>query len=149
MARTDDGDFGYRLVIDALIGALMDLAAEGEVGAEEIEKMAVPTYGRTRAEFTTPFADSGTIAGLALASIEIFLGEDHIYEDYERDGDAGALAAWAGFVRASTFRRWRNRLKAAGRGGRSNSTTFSRRGSPPRLAVAPGPNAIPLPNFFW
>ena len=59
MAKTDDGDFGYRLVIDALIGALMDLAAEGVVSAAEIEKMAIPTYGRTRAEFAAPFADSG------------------------------------------------------------------------------------------
>ena len=60
MAKTDDGDFGYRLVVDALIGALMDLAAEGVVSPEEIEKMAIPTYGRTRAEFEAPFADSGT-----------------------------------------------------------------------------------------
>jgi hypothetical protein len=104
MARTDDGDFGYRLVVDALIGALMDLAAEGEVSAAEVEKMAIPTYGRMRAEFAAPFKDGGQLAGLALASIEIFLGEDHIYEDYEKDGDAGAFGQrWASFVRASTF----------------------------------------------
>jgi len=34
MAKTDADDFGYRLVIDALIGALMDLAAEGVVSSK-------------------------------------------------------------------------------------------------------------------
>lgn len=149
MARTDDGDFGYKLVVDALIGALMDLAAEGEVGAAEIEKMAIPTYGRTRAEFTTPFADSGTIAGLALASIEIFLGEDHIYEDYERDGDAGAFGRrWAGFVHASTFPTLAQSLEGGGEGRAEQFYDLLEARLAARLAVAPGPNAIPLAKLL-
>ena len=149
MARTDDGDFGYKLVVDALIGALMDLAAEGEVGAAEIEKMAIPTYGRTRAEFTAPFADSGTIAGLALASIEIFLGEDHIYEDYERDGDAGAFGRrWAGFVRASTFPTLAQSLEGGGEGRAEQFYDLLEARLAARLAVAPGPNAIPLAKLL-
>ena len=148
MAKTDGGDFGYRLVIDALIGALMDLAAEGVVNAEEIEKMAIPTVGRTRAEFAAPFADSGQIAGLALASIEIFLGEDHIYEDYERDRDAGAFGRrWAAFVRASTFP---TLAQALGGGGEERAGQFydlpARLAA--RLAAAPGPNIIPLAKLL-
>ena len=140
MAKTDDGDFGYRLVIDALIGALMDLAAEGVVSAEEIEKMAIPTYGRTRAEFTAPFVDSGNIAGLALASIEIFLGEDHIYEDYERDRDAGTFGRrWAAFVRASTFPTLAQALEGGGEERAEQFYDLLEARLAARLAAAPGP----------
>ena len=149
MAKTDNGDFGYRLVIDALIGALMDLAAEGVVSAAEIEKMAIPTYGRTRAEFTAPFADSGNIAGLALASIEIFLGEDHIYEDYERDRDAGAFGRrWAAFVRASTFPTLAQALEGGGEERAERFYDLFEARLAARLAAAPGPNAIPLAKLL-
>ena len=148
MAKTDADDFGYRLVIDALIGALMDLAAEGVVSSKEIEKMVIPTYGRTRAEFVAPFDESGQIAGLALASVEIFLGEDHIHEDYERVGDAGAFGRrWAAALRLS--RRWREPSKAAGRRGQSDSTIFSRRGSPRGCQQRRGLISYPSPSFSW
>ena len=149
MARTDDGDFGYRLVVDALIGALMDLAAEGVVRPEEIETMAIPTYGRTRAEFTAPFADGGSIAGLALASIEIFLGEDHIYEDYERDRDAGAFGRrWAAFVRASTFPTLAQALEGGGEERAERFYDLFEARLAARLAAAPEPNAIPLAKLL-
>jgi hypothetical protein len=149
MATSDDGDFGYRLVVDALIGALMDLAGEGEVSAAEIERMAVPTYGRTRVEFTAPFAGSGTIAGLALASIEIFLGEDHIYEDYERDRDAGAFGRrWAAFVRASTFPTLAQALDGGGEERVERFYDLLEARLSARLAAAPGPNAIPLAKLL-
>jgi hypothetical protein len=149
MATSDDGDFGYRLVVDALIGALMDLAAEGEVSATEIERMAVPTYGRTRVEFAAPFADGGTVAGLALASIEIFLGEDHIYEDYERDHDAGAFGRrWAAFVRASTFPTLAQALDGGGEERVERFYDLLEARLSARLAATPGPNAIPLAKLL-
>jgi SAM dependent carboxyl methyltransferase len=149
MAKTGDGDFGYRLVIDALIGALMDLAAEGVVSAAEIEKMAIPTYGRTRAEFAPPFAKSGQIAGLALTSIEIFLGEDHIYEVYERDRDAGAFGRrWAAFVRASTFPTLAQALEGGGEERAERFYDLLEARLAARLAAAPAPNAIPLAKLL-
>ena len=149
MATSDDGDFGYRLVIDALIGALMDLAAEGEVSAAEVETMAIPTYGRTRVEFTAPFADGGTIAGLALSSIEIFLDEDHIYADYEKDRDAGAFGRrWASFVRASTFPTLAQALDGGGEERVERFYDLLEARLSARLAAAPGPNAIPLAKLL-
>jgi hypothetical protein len=149
MAKTDDGDFGYRLVLDALIGALMDLAAEGVVSPAEVEKMAIPTYGRTRAEFTAPFGESGQVAGLALASIEIFLGEDHIYEDYEKDGDAGAFGQrWAAFVRASTFPTLAEALTGGGEGRAQQFYDLLEARLAARLAASPRPNAIPLAKLL-
>ena len=104
MAKTDAGDFGYRAVLDALMAALAGLIDSGLVGADEAKRMAIPTVGRTRNEFTTPFAGSGSFAGLTIERAEIFLGEDRIYEEFEQTGDSQAFAArWAAFVRASTF----------------------------------------------
>jgi hypothetical protein len=150
MAKTDDGDFGYRLVVDALIGALMDLAAEVVVSAAEVERMAIPTVGRTRAEFTAPFADSGQVSGLALASIEIFLGEDHIYKDYIGNRDAGAFGRrWAAFVRASTFPTLAQSLEGDGEGNRAEQFyDLLEARLAARLAAAPGPNTIPLAKLL-
>ena len=98
MAKTDAGDFGYRAVLDALMAALASLIGSGLVGADEAKRMAIPTVGRTRNEFTAPFA------GLTIERAEIFLGEDRIYEEFEQTGDSQAFGArWAAFVRASTF----------------------------------------------
>jgi hypothetical protein len=149
MAKTDADDFGYRLVIDALIGALMDLAAEGVVSSKEIEKMVIPTYGRTRAEFVAPFDESGQIAGLALASVEIFLGEDHIYEDYERVGDAGAFGRrWAAFVRASTFPTLARALEGGGEERAERFYDLLEARLAARLSAATGPNIIPLAKLL-
>ncbi len=104
MAKTDAGDFGYRAVLDALMAALASLIESGLVGADEAKRMAIPTVGRTRNEFTAPFAGSGSFAGLTIERAEIFLGEDRIYEEFEQTGDRQAFGArWAAFVRASTF----------------------------------------------
>lgn len=88
MARRDDGAFGYRGVLHALYEALQELAAGGCLRPEEILRMAIPTVGRSRAEFTVPFAAQGSFAGLRLERREIFKGEDHIWAQFLRDGDA-------------------------------------------------------------
>ncbi len=104
MARTDAGDFGYRSVLDAMMGALADLVQKGLITQNEVDRMSIPTVGRTRAELAAPFGTSGSFAGLSLLSVELFLALDHIWEDFERDGDARQFGArWAAFVRASAF----------------------------------------------
>ncbi|MBN9434810.1 MAG: hypothetical protein J0I45_20465 [Bosea sp.] len=103
MALTDDGDFGYRPVLGAMQDTLEELVAEGEVRREEASRMAIPTVGRTRAEFAAPFM-SGECSDLALEHIEIFEAEDAIWRDFLKDGDATAFGArWAAFSRASVL----------------------------------------------
>jgi hypothetical protein len=51
MARDDSGDFGYRQLIEAMYASLLDLVDQGLVLTEEMHRMAIPTFGRTRAEF--------------------------------------------------------------------------------------------------
>jgi hypothetical protein len=114
-----------------------------------IEKMVIPTYGRTRAEFVAPFDESGQIAGLALASVEIFLGEDHIYEDYERVGDAGAFGRrWAAFVRASTFPTLARALEGGGEERAERFYDLLEARLAARLSAATGPNIIPLAKLL-
>lgn len=62
MAEIDGGDFGYRLVLEASLGALMDLVEimglveEGVIGEDEVRRMSIPPVGRTRADIVRPIA---------------------------------------------------------------------------------------------
>jgi SAM dependent carboxyl methyltransferase len=146
MAKTDDGDFGYRLVLDALLGALMDLVSEGVISDDEVRRMAIPTVGRTRADLMQPFAQKGRFAGLSIECAEVFLGEDRIWEDFKHSGDANTFGArWAAFVRASTFPTLALSLKGGGADPRV-SEFFQEMESrlAVRLALSPEPTEIPL-----
>ncbi len=145
MAQTDAGDFGYHAVLAALYGSLQELVADGLVGPEEAARMAIPTVGRTRAEFQAPFSQ-GSFAGLSLAHIDIFEGEDAIWRDYGRDRDAAAYGArWGAFSRASVLP-----TLALGLAGGAEDTRVAQfvtrleAGMAKRLAMAPEPTLIPL-----
>lgn len=104
MALTDDGDFGYRAVLAAIYDALTDLISDGKLTELELARMAIPTVGRGRSELLAPFDTEQRFAGLAVEQLDIFLGEDRIWEQYLRDHDAAAYGArWAAFSRASVF----------------------------------------------
>jgi len=104
MATEDSGDFGYRPVVDALYGALIDMVDRGFIRKEEFRRMAIPVVGRTRAQFTEPFGKGGHFAELSLENFELFDGEDRIWTRFMASGDARAFGAqWAAFCRASVF----------------------------------------------
>ena len=104
MAIDDSGDFGYRPVVDALYGALVDMVNRSFIRKEEFRKMAIPVVGRTRAQFTEPFGKSGHFEDLSLENFELFDGEDRIWTQFKASGDARAFGAqWAAFCRASVF----------------------------------------------
>jgi hypothetical protein len=146
MALGDDGDFGYRPVLEAMYGALLGLVEEGYLDGEEARRMAIPTVGRSRAELIAPFAETGCFMGLSVEHLEVFLGDDLIWKDFERDRDAQAFGArWATFSRASVFQT----LALGLNGGRDDSRAalFIEKleaGMATRLAAAPEPTTIPL-----
>jgi hypothetical protein len=147
MARHDDGEFGYRGVLDAMYRALRELAAGGEfLRPEELRRMAIPTVGRTRAEFVAPFSAHGHLGGVAMEHIEMFDGDDWIWSQFKRDGDAGRFGArWAAFSRASVF----PTLALALEGGRDDPRAHAfldrlEAAMAARLAQKPEPMAIPL-----
>ena len=144
MAVDDQGDFGYRASVAAIYDSLTDLVEEGLVSASEMHRMVIPTYGRTRADFLAPFAESGRFAGLSLEELEIFYGEDHIWDKFQRDGDAAAFGMrWAAFSRASVG----PTLAAALDNGVARAPEFIERlgaRMAARLAAAPEKTSIPL-----
>ncbi|MGK9167837.1 class I SAM-dependent methyltransferase [Inquilinus limosus] len=104
MALTDGGDFGYRPVLDAMYAALLQLVDDGFMSAVELHRMAIPTVARSLADIEAPFSGDGRFGGLVIEHAETFLGDDPIWSDYERDGEAGAFGArWAAFARASVL----------------------------------------------
>lgn len=145
MAKDAAGEFGYRPVVEAIYGALQDLVAAGTVPAEEAAAMAIPTVGRSRADLMAPFA-GGRFHGLAVERIEIFEGEDRIWEDYAADSDARAWAErWTAFSRASVFPTLAARIGGADpAAGRADFMAGMTAGMVRRLEPAPQRVRIPL-----
>jgi len=145
MARTDEGDFGYRALLAAMYDTLRALIADGLLREDEVARMAIPTVGRTRAEFSAPFSPTSS-GGLTLEQLDIFEGDDTIWRDFLRDGDARAYGArWAAFSAASVLPTMA--LGLAGGAQDPRATEFLARlelGMTERLAAVPEPMLIPL-----
>ncbi|GLS19526.1 hypothetical protein GCM10007874_25430 [Labrys miyagiensis] len=145
MARTDDGNFGYGPLLAAMYETLCALADEGLILPEEKARMAIPTVGRTRMEFCDPFAN-GRIPELSLNHIEIFEGEDRIWEAFAADGNARAFGAkWAAFSSASVLPTLASSL--SGGAADPRAAAFEARmetGMAQRLALSPEKMMIPL-----
>jgi hypothetical protein len=127
MARDDSGDFGYRPLLGAMYASLLDLIDQGLIRTEEVRRMAIPTVGRTRAEFLSPLGQDGRFAGLSIEHLEVFNGEDRIWEDLNalktpaRSGRNGLPSRGLPCFRGS-LRKWTG--DAAIRGARSSSSAW-------------------------
>ena len=146
MAIDDSGDFGYRPVVDALYGTLVDMVDHGLIRKEEFRRMVIPTVGRTRAQFTEPFAKTGHFSDLSLENFELFHGEDRIWAQFEASHDPHAFGAeWAVFCRASVFPTLATSLDEVP--GDTRSAKFMDQleaGTASRLSAAPVRMTIPL-----
>ena len=104
MCVDEAGNFGYRPLLEAMYAALLNLVENGLFHVEEARRMAIPTVGRSHEDLRAPFAESGCFSGLSIEQMEVFLGEDRIWAQFESDGDVQAFGArWAAFSRASVF----------------------------------------------
>jgi hypothetical protein len=145
----EDGEFGYRPLLSALVDALDELAAGGLVAADELHRMCIPTVGRSEADFLAPFAPKGRFERLEIEHLEVFNAEDRYWTQYQVHRDAKAFAAqWAAFVRAAVF----PTLATALTGGRTDPrhAQFCDRleaGVAARLAAEPEPMQIPLAHL--
>jgi SAM dependent carboxyl methyltransferase len=150
MALDEAGDFGYRPSLEAMYAAILEMVAEGFVRAEEAGRMAIPTVGRSRADLLAPFTRDGHFAEFSVEQIEVFLGEDKIWAQFEADGDAQAFGArWTAFSRASVF----PTLASGLQGGRNDprAAAFVDRlesSMKARLAAAPERMVIPLAKLL-
>jgi hypothetical protein len=150
MAIDDNGDFGYGPVVDALYGTLVDMVDHSLIQKEEFRRMVIPTVGRTRAQFTEPFAKTGHFADLSLKNFELFHGEDRIWTQFEASGDPHAFGAqWAAFCRASVFPTLAASLDGAPDSARSAKFMDQlEAGIVARLAAAPVRMTIPLAQMM-
>jgi hypothetical protein len=146
MATDDNGDFGYRPVVDALYSTLVDMVDRGLIQEEEFRRMVIPTIGRTRAQFMAPFGQGECFADLSIEEFELFHSEDRIWTEFEASGDAQAFGArWAAFSRASVFPTLAASLDGAQNGARSARFIDEfEDGVAARLSTAPVLMTIPL-----
>jgi hypothetical protein len=146
MAIDENGDFGYTPILVAMYAALMEMVKEGFVHPEEARRMVIPTVGRSRADLLEPFEENGCFAGLSIEHVDVFLGEDRIWTEYQSHGDAQAFGArWAAFSRASVFPSLATGLEGGGNDPRAASFFDRLEASlAQRLAAAPQPMVIPL-----
>jgi hypothetical protein len=104
MGIGEDGEFGYRPLLDATVETLAELVARGVASEDETNRMTVPIVGRRARDFLSPFAPSGTFEKLVIEHLDVFDAEDRFWAQYSIDKKAEALGAkWAAFLRMSTF----------------------------------------------
>lgn len=146
MAVGDDGEFGYRPLLTALMDTLDEMVDQQMMTADELHRMCIPTVGRSKADFLAPFAPKGRFEQLEIEHLEVFDAEDRYWAQYQVDGDATALGAqWAAFCRAAVFPAMAFALDADATGDRS--TAFFDRleaGVAARVAAAPEQMHIPM-----
>jgi hypothetical protein len=104
MAIGEDGDFGYRPLLDAISETLTDLVARDLLTDDELGGMTIPIVGRRAREFLSPFAPSGTFEKLTVEHLEVFDGEDRFWAQYQIDKKSDGFGArWAAFLRMAAF----------------------------------------------
>jgi hypothetical protein len=146
MATDDSGDFGFQPLLDMMYATLRGMVQDGVMSADDLTRMAIPTVGRSRRAFAAPF-ERGRYEGLALDRIEIFHGEDRVWNEFESSRDAQRFGAqWAAFSRASVFP-----SLAAALDDQSKAPSFMDRleaGLAGQLAATPQRMAIPLAQML-
>lgn len=148
-AVDDSDDAGYRPVLDALMGSIDELAADGLLTTEEVQRMGIPIVGRREQDFLAPFAPKGRFEQLEIEHLEIFDAGDRFWQQYQVDGNAEAFGAqWASFCRAAVF----PTLVVGLEGGASDprSAQFFDRleaGLRARLAAAPEKTPTPMAHL--
>ncbi len=104
MAVGEDGEYGYRPLLTAIVEGLDELAANGMLSADEVHRMCIPTVARSEADFRAPFAPKGRFERLEIEHLEVVNAADRYWNQDQVDNDAPAFGAqWAAFVRAAVF----------------------------------------------
>ncbi|RDH80193.1 SAM-dependent methyltransferase [Mycolicibacterium moriokaense] len=146
MALDDNGEFGYRPLLDALVDTLGALTTDGLLTEDEVRRMCLPIVGRRETDFRAPFAPSGRFERLSIEHLEVFNADDRFWMQYQVDKDAKAFGAlWAAFTRAAIFPTLTTAL-AGGRNDARSPELFERleTGIAERLAAAPEQMQMPF-----
>jgi hypothetical protein len=146
MALHDDGEPGFKPLLDAMVETLDELVADGLITDDERRGISIPIVGRRARDFLSPFAPSGTFEKLSVIHLDVFDAEDRFYNEFRIDHDAKAFGArWAAFTRVSVFP-----SIALGLAGGATDPRRDRfldeleAGVAARLAASPEPTQIPM-----
>lgn len=102
VAVGDDGEIGYCPMLDVIRAAILDLIGDAFLRPEEADRMVLPIVGRSRGDWTAPFSATGRFAGLSIEHLDLYSGEDPIWEEFQRDRDATRFGAgWTAFTAAA------------------------------------------------
>lgn len=149
LAIDEDGEFGYRPVLDAMVDTLDELTAQQMLTADERNMMCLPIVGRSKADFMAPFAPKGRFEQLEIEHLDIFDAEDRYWDQYQVNRDANTFGAqWAAFCRAAVFPTLLDVLAGGAHDPRSRE--FLDRleaGVAARLAAAPERMHIPMAHL--
>jgi hypothetical protein len=138
----EDGDFGYRPLLDAISETLTDLVARELLTEDELREMTIPIVGRRARDFLSPFAPSGTFEKLTVEHLEVLDAEDRFWAQYRIDKKAEGLGArWAAFLRTTVFPTLAATLAVDRRAGFLDQLSS---GVADRLAASPAEVRIPL-----
>lgn len=92
-ALADDGSAGFEHIFQQANAVLAEMAAAGEITADERSGMIVGGYPRRKRDLLAPFAANGKFRQLTVESCEMFELPDAAWTDYQHDGDKEALTS--------------------------------------------------------
>jgi hypothetical protein len=98
----DDGKAGAEGLMTIANDALQAMVASGELSADNYKQMLIPTYYRTKAEWTAPLAAGGSLHdAFTIQEMTPIVLDDPFYSAYESTGDAQTFATeYTAFFRA-------------------------------------------------
>ena len=88
----DDGLSGFELIFDQANAVLEEMVADGTITSEERSRMAVGGHPRRKRDLLAPFERNGKFQQLNVEDFAMSEVRDAVWEQYDRDGDKGALA---------------------------------------------------------
>lgn len=91
-ANSDDGVSGAEGLMDAANESMRSLVAAGVLSQSEYQRMTIPTWNRTLAEFTEPFTQGELAGRLELRRAELHTLPDPFLTAFEQDGDVDRYA---------------------------------------------------------
>jgi hypothetical protein len=92
-ALADNGSAGFEHIFQQANAVLAEMAAAGEITADERSRMIVGAYPRRKRDLLAPFAANGKFQQLTVESCEMFELPDAAWTDYQHDGDKEALTS--------------------------------------------------------
>ena len=144
MALDENGEFGYRPLMNGMAEVLGELAATGLITEDEMHRMCIPIVGRRAADFAAPSRRRDALSVWRSSISKCSMPRTGLGAVPTGQGRKAFGAHWAGFARASVF----GALASADGGCNDRrSEQFSDRleaGIAERLAAAPEQMQIPM-----